>query len=122
MCNSGGNVIQLRYDNYTSLLVADNIQHLQNLMNAAMEGSEVKDLPTNVRKRKTIVVSKTEILQRVENECFEQIDIFKYLGKLITPGTKYEKEIRARMAMTKGSKIRENVQTCLKSKPISIPI
>ena len=38
----------------------------------------------------------------VENEVLEQLDLFKYLGQLITPDGKNEKEIRARIAMAKG--------------------
>ncbi|MCP4254123.1 MAG: hypothetical protein GY775_12080, partial [Candidatus Scalindua sp.] len=86
-------------------LLADSSQLLQQLMNAAKAGSEEKGLSMNVRKTKTMVVSKNEeaitsIL--VENEVVEQLDLFKYIGQLITPDGKNEKEIRARIAMAKG--------------------
>ena len=100
VCIGGRNVNNLRYADDTALL-ADSSQHLQQLMNAAKAGSEEKGLSINVRKTKTMVVSKNEeaitsIL--VENEVLEQLDLFKYLGQLITPDGKNEKEIRARMA------------------------
>ena len=94
----------LRYADDTALL-ADNSQNLQKLMDAAKAGSEEKGLSMNVRKTKTMVVSKNENVSTsilVENEPLEQLDIFKYLGQLITPDGKNEKEIRARIAMAKG--------------------
>ena len=45
----------------------------------------------NVRKTKTMVVSKSENATTnifVENEILEQLDTFKYLGQLITPDAK----------------------------------
>ena len=74
-------------------------------MDAAKEGSEEKGLSMNVRKTKTMVVSKNKNVTAnilVENEILEQVDIFKYLGQLITPDAKNEKEVRARIAMAKG--------------------
>ena len=123
ICIGGRNVNNLRYADDTALL-ADNSQHLQNLMNAAKEGSEVKGLSMNVRKTKTMVVSKSENATTnifVENEILEQLDTFKYLGQLITPDAKNEKEIRARIAMAKGRfekmyKLFESKQLSLKLK------
>ena len=95
VCIGGTNVNNLRYADDTTLL-ADNSQHLQNLMNAAKAGSEAKGLSMNVRKTKTMVVSKSENATTnilVENESLEQLDIFKYLGQLITPDGKNEKEM-----------------------------
>ena len=81
LCIGGRNVNNLRYADDTALL-ADSSQHLQQLMNAAKAGSEEKGLSMNVRKTKTMVVSKNEeaitsIL--VENVVLEQLDLFKYL-------------------------------------------
>ena len=104
VCIGGRNVNNLRYADDTALL-ADNSQNLQKLMDAAKAGSEEKGLSMNVRKTKTMVVSKNENVTTsilVENETLEQLDIFKYLGQLITPDGKNEKEIRARIAMAKG--------------------
>ena len=49
VCIGGRNINNLRYADDTALL-ADNSQHLQNLMNAAKAGSEAKGLSMNVRK------------------------------------------------------------------------
>ena len=104
VCIGGRNLNNLRYADDTALL-ADSSQNLQNLMNAAKEGSEAKGLSMNVRKTKTMVISKNENVTAnilVENETLEQLDTFKYLGQLITSDAKNEKEIRARIAMAKG--------------------
>ena len=123
VCIGGRNVNNLRYADDTALL-ADNSHDLQILMDAAKEGSEEKGLSMNVRKTKTMVVTKTENILaniEVENEILEQVDIFKYLGQLITPDAKNEKEVRARIAMAKGrfekmSKLFESKQLSTKLK------
>ena len=112
VCIGGRCLNNLRYADDTALL-ADSSQNLQNLMDAVKEGSEEKGLSMNVRKTKTMVVSKNENVTAnisVENETLEQLEIFKYLGQLITSDAKNEKEIRARIAMAKG-RIEKNVQT-----------
>ena len=63
VCIGGRNVNNLRYADDTALL-SDSSQNLQTLMNAAKAGSEEKGLSMNVRKTKTMVVTKEEI-----NKC-----------------------------------------------------
>ena len=84
-------------------------------MNAAKAGSEAKGLSTNVSKTENTTAN---IL--VENESLEQLDIFKYLGQLITPDGKNEKEICARIAMAKGRF--EKMHKLFESKQLSVKL
>ena len=77
VCIGGRNVNNLRYADDTALL-SDSSQNLQTLMNAAKAGSEEKGLSMNVRKTKTMFVTKEENVSAnimVENETLEQLDI-----------------------------------------------
>ena len=77
----GGRLINnLRYADDTALL-ADTNQNLQHLMDAARKGSEDMGLSMNMKKTKTMVISKEENHRAdilVNNEILEQIKSFIY--------------------------------------------
>ena len=100
----GGRLINnLRYADDTALLTDTN-QNLLHLMYAARKGSEDIGLSMNVKKTKTMVISKEEnhsadIL--VNSETLEQINSFTYLGQAITPDARNDTEIKKRIVLAK---------------------
>ena len=99
----GMNISNLRYVDDT-VLVSDTKDGLQELVTEAKVESEKAGLGMNVKKTKTMVVSKESNIQAnimVDNEALEQVDNFKYLGQNITPDGKNEKEIKTKIAIAK---------------------
>ena len=78
-----------------SVLVAETKEGLQTLVTAAKVESEKAGLGMNVKKTKTMVVSKQKGDSikadiRIEIETLGQVNTFKYLGQTITPDGKNE--------------------------------
>ena len=101
----GRNISNLRYVDDT-VLVAETKEGLQTLVTAAKVESEKAGLGMNVKKTKTMVVSKQKGDSikadiRIENETLEQVNTFKYLGQTITPDGKNETEIKIKIATAK---------------------
>ena len=99
----GRNISNLRYVDDT-VLVSDTKEGLQNLVTAAKIESEKAGLGMNVKKTKTMVVSRQDNIQadiKIGTETLEQVNTFKYLGQIITPDGKNENEIKAKMAIAK---------------------
>ena len=76
------------------------------MVTAAKIESEKAGLGMNVKKTKTMVVSKQEGDSikadiKIENETLEQVNTFKYLGQTITPDGKNESEIKIKIAIAK---------------------
>ena len=102
--SAGGRIINnLRYADDTALL-ADNSHDPQQLVTAVKEGSEEKGLNMNVRKTKTMVMSRGDDVQTditADNEILEQLNLMKYLGQSMTPDGRSDKEIQIRIAIAK---------------------
>ena len=101
----GRNLSNLRYVDDT-VLVSKTKEGLQTLVTAAKIESEKAGLGMNVKKTKTMVVSKQEGDSikadiKIENETLEQVNTFKYLGQTITPDGKNESEIKIKIATAK---------------------
>ena len=101
----GRNLSNLRYVDDT-VLVSKTKEGLQTLVTAAKIESEKAGLGMNVKKTKTMVVSKQEGDSikadiKIENETLEQVNTFKYLGQTITPDGKNESEIKIKIAIAK---------------------
>ena len=104
ICIHGTNVNNLRYADDTAL-IADNPQHLQKIVDKVKTESSSAGLDMNVKKTKTMVISrhpeehKLEIT--VDGVILEMVDIFKYLGTLIKDNGKTNTEIEARTKLAK---------------------
>ena len=104
ICIHGMNVNNLRYADDTAL-IADDPQNLQEIVNKVKAESSRAGLDMNVKKTKTMVISrrpgekKLEIT--VDGVILEMVDIFKYLGTLIKDNGKIESEIEARTKLAK---------------------
>ena len=104
ICIHGMNVNNLRYADDTAL-IADDPQKLQEIVNKVKAESSRAGLDMNVKKTKTMVISrrpgekKLEIT--VDGVILEMVDIFKYLGTLIKDNGKIESEIEARTKLAK---------------------
>ena len=99
----GRNISNLRYVDDTVLL-SDTEECLQKLVTAAKEESEKAGLNMNVKKTKTMVISKEEHVQtniQINNETLEQVTSFKYLGQTITPDGRNDSEIKIKIAIAK---------------------
>ena len=89
-----------------TVLVSNTREGLQHLVTAAKIESEKAGLGMNVKKSKTMVVSKQDEdnIQadiKIDNETLEQVSTFKYLGQTITPDGKNETEINIKTATAK---------------------
>ena len=119
----GRNISNLRYVDDT-VLVSDSREVLQELVTAAKIESEKAGLSMNVKKTKTMVVTKQdENIQaniKIENETLEQVDSFKYLGQTITPDGRNENEIKIKIAIAK-NRFQQMYQV-LTSRKISIKL
>ena len=97
------NIKNIRYVDDTTLLANSN-GDLQKIFNVVKSTSEQKGLDMNVKKTKTMVISKNEDMQvkiKVEGKNLEQVQQFKYLGQTITNEGKGNKEIEIRIAQAK---------------------
>ena len=99
----GRNISNLRYVDDTVLL-SDTEEGLQKLVTEAKVESEKSGLGMNVKKTKTMVISKEDDVQtniQINNEKLEQVTSFKYLGQIITPDGRNESEIKIKLAIAK---------------------
>ena len=116
---NGKNINNLRYADDT-VLMAENTEDLQALTNNVKANSQKSGLDMNVKKTKTMVISRnnnTKANITINNEELEQVEEFKYLGQTITADAKTEKEIRIRTGIAK-SRFQE-IKTILMNRRIS---
>ena len=100
---NGKNINNLRYADDTVLL-AESKDDLQILTNNVRHYSKQSGLDMNVKKTKTMVISRdigTRANISIDNEELEQVEEFKYLGQTITADAKTEKEIKIRIGIAK---------------------
>ena len=100
----GHNINNLRYADDTALVATDK-NDLQNIVNQVKEESSKAGLEMNVKKTKTMVISKNpeekNLEIKVDTQTLEQVDKFKYLGTQITDDGKPDTEIINRMSIAK---------------------
>ena len=119
----GYDISNLRYVDDT-VLVSNTEEGLQRLVTEASIESAKAGLGMNVKKTKTMVISKspeeakTEI--KINNETLEQVTTFKYLGQTITPDGKNEQEISIKIATAKNRF--QQLYKVLTSKKISMKL
>ena len=100
---NGKNINNLRYADDT-VLIAEDREDLQFLTDNVGLHSKEAGLDMNVKKTKTMVMSRncaTKANIIINNEELEQVDEFKYLGQTVTSDAKTEKEIRIRVGIAK---------------------
>ena len=119
--NIGGhNVTNLRYADDTALL-AESEEKLQAIVNIVSEESEDRGLYMNVKKTKTMVVSRSANMKiniAVNGAILEQVKAFKYLGQTIAENGSTDTEIRKRIEIARKSFV--NMSDVLTSKSLKI--
>ena len=71
----------------------------RNLVNSVNANSEVKGLRMNVKKTKTMAISRMDtptVKITVNGETLEQVYKFKYLGQIITDDGRCDSEVKVR--------------------------
>ena len=100
----GENINNLRYADDTAL-IANTEAKLQSIVDKVREESSKAGLDMNVKKTKTMIISKEpaekSISIKVNDTILEQVDTFKYLGTLIMDNLRTEKEIQTRENLAK---------------------
>jgi len=103
----GRQVNNLRYTDDTVLL-AGNVEELQNMITKVKETSEKYGLRLNTKKTKVMVVKKTAkfgqltgVNIQIEGQRIEEVDRFVYLGSMITNEMRNINEIKMRIARAK---------------------
>ena len=117
----GHNINNLRYADDTVLL-AENEQDLQHLLDKIKDKSTEFGLDMNIKKTKTMVISKKSAIPLVNiyvnNDRLEQVKNFKYLGQTIFDDGKCLDEIKQRIGIAKARF--HAMSKVLKSRKISI--
>ena len=96
----GQSVTNLRFVDDTDL-VAESQDQLQELTDGASKSSKRFGLKINAQKTKAMTVGRTrnDTTIKLENEEFEQVDEFVYLGSVITQDGKCMKDIKRRIVL-----------------------
>ena len=100
----GQNLNNIRYADDTALLANDE-KKLQDIVTVVKEESSKKGLDMNIKKTKTMIISRNpsgkKVNIKVDGQNLEQIDKMKYLGTLITEEIKTDIEIETRSNLAK---------------------
>ena len=103
----GGTMINnLRYADDTALL-GENKEDLNTLVLSVKTESEKLGLKMNIKKTKTMVISRKDITPKakilIDGSEVEQVEKFLYLGQLITEDGRSDAEIKRRIGMAKSA-------------------
>ena len=113
-CVIGGhNVNNLRYADDTALL-AESEEELQKVVDQVKKNSEKMGLKMNVKKTKTMLVSRDHekdrrngvdrhVCIKVNGQILEQVKKFKYLGQWITEDGRCDLEVKTRIEMARSA-------------------
>ena len=100
----GHNLNNIRYADDTALL-ADSEKNLQEIVSCVKNESSKKGLDMNIKKTKTMIISRNptgkKVNIEVDGQILEQIDKMKYLGTLITEEIKTDIELETRSNLAK---------------------
>ncbi|GFR63034.1 SAM domain and HD domain-containing protein 1 [Elysia marginata] len=109
LADGGININNLRYADNTVML-AENEDDLQKLVNTVKEESEKCGLFINIRKTKTMVISREKVIPRIDikidGERVEQVANFTYLGHWITEDGRSDQKVKKRIGMAKNTFLR----------------
>ena len=118
---NGININTLRYADDTAL-VCFCPNDLQMLLHACNEAGQPYGMEMNIKKTKTMVISKTspspKITITLEGSPIQQTNLISYLGSLITEDGRCEKEVKRRIEIARSAFIKMN--KLLTSRKISI--
>lgn len=118
----GRRISNLRYADDTAI-TAENENELQILAYRVNEEGKHFGMKMNIKKTKTMVISKKKELPNVkiqlDGQAVEQVHKFVYLGELITENGKCEEEIRRRIEIARKSF--SKMRTILTNPKISVP-
>lgn len=95
----------MRYADDTVLL-AENMSDLQNMLNNVITASREYGLTLNVKKTKYMIVTKTEVPNEglyVEGEGLERVERYDYLGTSVNCSVDYCSEIKIRIEKARAS-------------------
>ncbi|GFR77707.1 endonuclease-reverse transcriptase [Elysia marginata] len=102
----GININNLRYADNTVMLT-ENKDDLQKLVNTVKEESEKGGLFINIRKTKTMLISREKVIKqidiKIDGERVEQVANFTYLGHWITEDERSDQEVNRRIGMAKNT-------------------
>ncbi|CAG9831855.1 unnamed protein product, partial [Diabrotica balteata] len=90
----------------TIVIIAESETDLQTLQNTMCDTGEQFELTINIKKTKTMVISKRgKVITKIQikNEDIEQVDKIKYLGVWITEDLNPKSEIRSRIEQSRAS-------------------
>ena len=100
----GRNLNNVRYADDT-VLIADSVEKLQELVSVVKAASEDKGLKINIEKTECMVVTKLneapDCSIRIQQELVKQVEKFKYLGSTVTADARCTTEIKARIGIAK---------------------
>ena len=128
-CVIGGhNVNNLRYADDTALL-AESEEELQKVVDQVKKNSEKMGLKMNVKKTKTMLVSRDHekdrrngvdrhVCIKVNGQILEQVKKFKYLGQWITEDGRCDLEVKTRIEMARSAFVK--LRDVLTSKSVSL--
>ena len=95
-------------------MLADNQEELQELVDKVRSNSEVKGLRMNVKKTKTMLISRDQERDKrnglrrsvnilVNGETLEQVDKFRYLGQRTTEDGRSDTEVKCRIEIARAA-------------------
>ena len=101
----GGHMINnLRYAD-DIVLIANSQENLQILLNIVITESDNVGLTLNVKKTESMVITKCCLAPtceiNIDQSTLKRVNVFKYLGTMITENGRNEKEIRSRITQSK---------------------
>jgi len=96
-------------------MVAGSSDGLQRLMDGLNRADEEYGMKINVKKTKTMVISKAEgkrVEIKIGQHKVEQVKQFKYLGAMVTEDGRCEQDIKCRIAMAKQAFVKRKKVLC----------
>ena len=114
---AGGNINNLRYADYTTLM-AESEEDPKSLLMKVEEESEKVGLKVNIQKTK-IMASGSITSWQIDGETMETVVDFIFLGSKITENGNCSHEIKRRLLL--GRKVMTNLDSILKNRDITLP-
>ena len=114
---AGRNIINLRYENDTTLM-AESEEELKSLLMKVKEESEKTDLKFNIQKTKIMVCDPITSWQ-IDGETVETVADFIFLGSKITSDGDRSHETKRYLLI--GRRVMTNLDSILKSRDITLP-
>ena len=118
----GRKVSNLRYADDTAL-TAESGPELQRIATRVNEAGKAFGMKMNVKKTKTMIVSKKAVVPRVnielDGQVLEQVSCFTYLGQTITEDGKCDEEIKRRIGQARSAFNTMRDVLCCRRLPLS---